>query len=79
MRSFAKVKHKPWTPFDANLLFVTSGNPLFGWWEHGSAITGDVDKHLAEADFSPVTPKNEEAANSNLMHSAVAFALIAHR
>ena len=62
---------------DANLLSVTAGNPLFGWWELGSAITGNMDGHPSEADFSPATPKNEEAAN--LMHSAVPFALVAHR
>ena len=56
---------------------VTAGNPLFGWWELGSAIIGDMDERQDKVDFSPATPRNEEAGN--FMRDVVPFALVTQR
>ncbi len=46
------------------LLFASAGNPLFGWWELGSAIIGDVSVSSPAADFSPCTPHRSEATET---------------
>lgn len=47
------------------MLFASAGNPLFGWWELGSAVIGDVPDCPPAADFSPCTPHRSEATETN--------------
>ncbi|KAL3138559.1 hypothetical protein ABBQ32_006333 [Trebouxia sp. C0010 RCD-2024] len=56
------------------------GNPLFGWWELGSAIVGDVqlDPHQPHSSNpNPAAPSN--AAAAVVAQDAAPFALVAQR
>ena len=58
-----------------------AGNPLFGWWEMGSAIVGNEELHGRGAANGPglssATLKNDKG--HTMMQDVVPFALLAQR
>ena len=55
----------PLRPDICKLRLLSAGNPLFGWWELGSAVIGDMSDCPPAADFSPCTPHRREATETS--------------
>ncbi|KAL0051564.1 hypothetical protein WJX82_009947 [Trebouxia sp. C0006] len=60
----ANSRHDVWQTPQVASDWSAKGNPLFGWWELGSAIIGDVSVSSPAADFSPCTPHRSEATET---------------
>lgn len=76
--------HAPHEAYEQKLqtgLNACAGNPLFGWWEMGSAIVGDEELHghraANEPDLSSATRRSDE--DNTMMQDVVPFALLVHR
>ncbi|DBB00114.1 TPA: hypothetical protein ACH3X1_013965 [Trebouxia sp. C0004] len=61
----ADLQHDVWQTPQVASNWSAKGNPLFGWWELGSAVVGYVSDCPHAADFSPCTPHRSEATEMN--------------